>query len=211
MPIHERPIESIEQFYEALLDQHRVMFESGTQLAITAAMDCCDRYGLTPPTWVVTESVKLQCALLRGGTPKRRGRSTGTVDRYRQDAIDYARWDAVNEVRENRKMLRDKVNALSKLPGRTAKDRRIECEKLLQWAEADSFRRASTLLEGSSAFGGPEAVKTSFLKVKRNLRNQSTAMRYHILDADFHRKFSDRTTPSDNSGKKIEHLFDLTK
>jgi len=209
MAIYERPFDSPEQLHETELEELKLMFVSGTPLAVTAAMDYSNRHGLSPPPWAVAESVKMLCTLLRGDTTRKRGRSSGIVDRYRQDAIDYVRWEAVVEIRENRKILRDTIQALMKLPGRAAREHRIYCEKLLRWATKDSFKCASMLLFESPAFGGRDAVRISFRKVQRNLRNRATAMRYHILDRKFLRKigYLDPATP--RPGKKIVHLFDL--
>jgi hypothetical protein len=188
MPLHERPFDSIDQLHENELEQFRLMFVEGTDLAVTAALDYCYRYGLNVPRWVVLESVRFQCSALRGDLPKKRGRSTGTVNRYLQDRIDLWRWETVIEIRQNREFLRRRIESFSKMNGHTARQWRIDDEKLLRWAQADSFKCASTLLVGCLAFGGPEAVKRSFLKVERNRRSPKTAMRYCILNSGFLRR-----------------------
>ena len=100
MPIHERPFDTLEQFDEAELEQRKLMFESGTPIAAIAAVAYCDEHSLYPPRWAVAESLKIQLAAIRGDKPGRQGRSSGIRDRYRQDAIDYIRWDMVIQVRE---------------------------------------------------------------------------------------------------------------
>ncbi len=209
MPINERTFDSAKHLHETELEELKLMFESGTPLAVTAAMDYSNRHRWTSPPWAVAESVKMLCTLLRGETPQKRGRSNGIADRYRQDAIDFVRWEAVVEVRENRKILRDKIQALMKLPGNAARERRAYCEKLLRWATKDSFKCASMLLVESPAFGGRDAVRISFRKVQRNLRNRATAMRYHILDREFLRKIGCLDPATPRPGKKVVHLFDL--
>ncbi len=199
MPIHERPFDSLEQLHESELEQYRVMFESGTPVAVTAAMAYCDKYGLSPPSWAVTESVKIQCAAIRGNTPGKRGRSSGIGDRHRQDAIDYVRWDMVNEIRENRNLLRDKDKAFSKLPVRVAE--RIDCKELLRLARAGSYKYASRLLARSAAFGGRDAMKKSLHTVERNMRTQRSAVRYYILDAGFLRQIGVVVDPPAKPGK----------
>jgi hypothetical protein len=209
MPIHERPFDSLEQLHETEFEQYKLMFDSGTLLAVTAALDYCDNHSLTPLAWAVTEAVKIQCASIRGDTPGKRGRSNGVGDRYRQDAIDYLRWDTVVKIREYRQNLEDNIEALSELPGPTAREHRTYYEKQLCWAKADSFKCVSLLLTRSPAFGAPEAVKKSFLKVEKNMREQKTAMRYYILDPAFLRKVGVCVDPLDRPGKKIVDLFDL--
>jgi hypothetical protein len=211
MPIHERPFESIGQLHENELEQFRMMFDAGTDLAVTAALNYCNKYRLNPPLWVIAESDKLQCAALRG-TPKKRGRSTGTVSRYVQDGIDYRRWDTVVEVLEYRESLPEKIRSLSRSVKPSAETQRICLERNLRWTgtnDEDAFACASMLLKHTPAFGGPDAVKKSYYKVIRNSRSQSTAMRYYILDPEFLRNLGVANQP-DRSDKKITHLFDLT-
>ena len=74
-------------------------------------------------------------------------------------------------------------------------------------AGTDSFKLASRLLARSPAFCASEAMRTSFLKVARNMRNPRTAARYRILDARFLRKVGVVVNPPDPPGKKIADLF----
>ena len=200
---------SLEEFHEAELEDIKLMFKSGSQIAVTAAMDYCVRHGFNPPHWAMAESVKAQCANLCGDTPRNFGRSNGTVSRYRQDGIDFVRWDTVQEVRKNRKILRNTIKSLADSRDEAAPERRAYCEKLMRWARQNSFKCASMLLAGSPAFGGPEAVKTSFCTVEQNIRNQASAMRYHVLDPQFLRKISAVVDPAAKTGREVSHLFDL--
>jgi hypothetical protein len=210
MSTNEQSFDSLAQWQQTRLAKLKLMFESATPLAVVAAMDHCDRNGLIPPSWAVTGSVQMQCTLLRGEPLGKHGRSNGIVERYRQDGFDFLRWDTVNVVRENRNSLRDAVKELRKLPGRAARERLAYCEKLLRWASKSSFKCASMLLADSPAFGGPDAVKTSFRTVERNMRDPVFAMRYHILDRGFLRRLGIASYPFATPGKKIVHLFDLT-
>jgi len=213
MAINEHPFDSLEQLHESTLDGLKLMFDSGTQLALTAAMDYCDRWVLPIPPWALKEAVRAQCAQLLGEVPKKRGRSNGVVTSHLRHSIDYVRWDTVTEVRANRKSLEDKFMELRELSGRAARARRAECEKLLRWAgtnDRNAFECASMMLRGSAARGGPDAVKKSFRTVERNLRDPATAMRYNILDYEFLRKIGAVVEPAAGQGKKIVSLFDLT-
>jgi hypothetical protein len=213
VPKFERPFEHLEELHETELEELKLMFGSGVPLALTAAMAYCVRHGLTPPPWVISESLKVQCAQLRGDTPKKPGRSNGVVERYRQDSIDFARWEWVVEICENRTLLQSKIDELSKIPGRAAREHRNEYEKLLKRLGKnydDAFACASIQLRGTPAKGKADAVRTSFWKVQRNMRDQATAMRYHILNSEFVRSVGAITDPSDGQGKKVSPLFDLT-
>ena len=209
MPKFERPFESLEEFHGTELEEFKLMFESGAHIAVTAAMDYCVRHGLNPPHWAMTESVKAQCAELCGDTPRNLGRSNGAVSRYRQDGIDFVRWDTVHEVRNTRKILRHTIKSLAKSRDPDAHESRAYCENLIRWARQNSFKCASMLLAESPAFGGPDAVKTSFCTVQRNMRNQATAMRYHILDREFLRKISAVVNPPAKTGRIVADLFGL--
>jgi hypothetical protein len=188
----------MEELHETELDYHELMFLCGVPIAVPAAIYYCAKHGLAAPRWLIIESAKMHCAHLRGNVPKERGRSSGIINRYRQDAIDYMRWEAVTEVRERRDLLRKEIEELRALRGRRARDILNERAKLLQWAgtnKDDAFERASLLLAETPARGGPDAMDKSYRTVKRNMRNPATAVRYHILDPQFLRLVI-QTTPN---------------
>jgi hypothetical protein len=214
MAIFERPYESLEQLHETELEYHKLMLASGVPIAVPAAMYYCAKYGLNAPRWLIIESAKMLCAYLRGNVPKKRGRSSGIVNRYRQDAIDYARWDAVIELRRNRDSLRKEIDELRGLRGRKARDILNERSKLLNWVGTnndDAFECASLLLADTPAQGKPDAIRRSYLKVEKNDRNPATAIRYRILDPHFLRLVGADLDLSFPPGKKIVPLYDLTR
>jgi hypothetical protein len=60
-------------------------------------------------------------------------------------------------------------------------------EKTLRWVGRSlkrAFECASMLLAESSAFGGPDAIKSSYLTVEEVNRSRSQPLRYHMLDED---------------------------
>jgi hypothetical protein len=214
MAIFERPYESLEQLHETELEYHKLMLASGVPIAVPAAMYYCAKYGLNPPRWLIIESAKMLCAYLRGNVPKERGRSAGIINRYRQDAIDSARWDAVIEVRKNRASLRKDIDELRALPGRKARNILNERSKVLDWAGTnndDAFECASLLLADTPAHGKPGTIRRSYLKVEKNMRNRATAMRYRILETQFLRLVGADITQPVSRGKKIMPLYDLTR
>jgi hypothetical protein len=209
MPRFERHLDHLADDHLADdVEQLELAFQSGVALAAPMAMYFCRKYRFRPPSWVMAAAVQIECALLRGDPLGARGRSNGIVHRYRQDRIDYLRWDVVKEVRGQRNHLRQKIKALSKLPGSAASKQRAYCEKLLRQAR-NSYKCASLLLRGSAAFGGVDAIKVSFQKVARNRRDELTAIRYIGFDPQFLRSVGAYVDSHRKSGKKIEDLFDL--
>jgi hypothetical protein len=155
----------------------------------------------------------MHCLHLRGNVPKERGRSAGIINRYRQDAIDYMRWEAVIEVREQREALQKDVSELSVLPGRRARDLLTERTKLLDWVGTNNdgaFECASLLLAETPARGGPDAIKKSYRTVRKNMCNPARALRYRVVDPQFLRLVGADTGQLDAPGKKIVPLYDLT-
>ena len=64
---------------------------------------------------------------------KKRGRSVNLVDRYRQDMVDYARWDEVKTVREKQIEIREEVDFLRANPKKAPPHWLEDREKMLKW------------------------------------------------------------------------------
>jgi hypothetical protein len=179
------------------LDDLEAMFRSGVAIAIPAAADYCVEHGLVAPVWLTKESAELFCTILRPDTRKTIGRSNGFIARLRQDMIDYARWDEVDVVQEQRKDLRRQVAELNALP-KTPRDLPQKREQLLKEMEERlkwlghtldrAYECASERLAKTGAFGGPDAMETSYRKVKKRFEDPVQAKRYHLLDPRFLRK-----------------------
>jgi hypothetical protein len=213
MAIFEHQHESVEELHETELDYHELMFLCGVPIAVPAAIYYCAKHGLAAPRWLIIESVKMHCAHLRGNVPKERGRSSGIINRYRQDAIDYMRWEAVTEVRERRDLLQNEIKELRALRGRRARGRLNERTKLLDWVRTknnNAFQCASLLLAQTPAHGGPDAIKKSYRTVRKNMCNPARAPRYHILEPQFLRMVGADNARLVAPGKKIEPLYALT-
>jgi hypothetical protein len=213
MAIFEHRHECVEELHETELGYHEVMLLCGVPIAVPAAMYYCAKHGLNAPRWLVSEATKMHCLHLRGNVPKERGRSSGIINRYRQNAIDYLRWEAVIEVREQREALRKDVSELSALPGRKARDLLKERTKLVDWVGTnndDAFECASLLLAETPARGGPDAIKKSYRTVRKNMCSPARALRYRVLDPQFLRLVDADIAHRDAPGKKIVPLYDLT-
>jgi hypothetical protein len=209
-----QPTDSLEDLHERRLDWLRVMSHGGSAIAIPAAIQYCSRSDLSVPQWLVQAAAAQYPELLRSKMPKKRGRSVSLVDRHRQDMVDYARWDEVKTVREKQIEIREQVEFLRANP-KTASPWWIEDrEKMLDWVGKSlrrAFECASMLLADTSAFGGPDAMKSSYLTVEKVNRTQSHPLRYHMLDADF--LISIGIEPiafRRGQARKVVPLYDLT-
>ena len=168
------------------------MFEAGYIIAAVAAMDYCARHKRDVPKWLIAPAATLLCALLKCQR-SRRGRSSGIVNGYRQDLIDYDRWAAVDEVKQQRKELRIQLRQLHNVPGEKAARHRENYEEMLRAAgksNLEAFDCASALVSGTSSEGSPETRKRSYQKVERAMRDPRMAMRYCMLDLDFVRRIA---------------------
>jgi len=152
------------------------------------------------------------CGLLKREKSTKRGRSCGAVARYRQDMIDYARWDQVMVVREKQKEILKQVQELRTIP-KVSKSMLDEREKMLAWVGRTlnrAFECAAMLLEGSVAYGSAEAMKRSYFQVKRNNRNPDQALRYHQLSRHLLLKLGVKESHEIRPGKKTMPLYELT-
>jgi hypothetical protein len=142
----------------------------------------------------------------------KRGRSAGPLDRYRQDAVDYTRFEEVCTVRDKQKEIVQDLQRLLVVPNAPAIV--IETmEKTLVWVGnslESAFACASMLLKDTSAFGGPDAVKASYFRVKKAMRNPDQAHRYYMLDAQFLKSLGMKPVQVSGKVRKITPLFDLT-
>jgi hypothetical protein len=219
MPRFERPFRSIEELHETQLDDFETMFRSGSAMAIPAAIHYCAAHGLVPPAWLTKATDDLLCSLLRGDTPKKRGRASSPVARCRQDMIDLDRWDEVCIARKQQENFRRNVTelrALPKTPRELPQKREILLEehtKMHDWLEHTldrAFECASMNLVGTEAAGRPDAVKQSYFRVEKNSRDPKQAMRYHVFETRFLRKLGLKTPLDVPQVKKVVPMYDLT-
>jgi hypothetical protein len=189
-----------------------VMAGSGVVVAIAAALHYCRQHRLHVPPWAVAAADELLCDLLRRERSNRRGRACGAVARHRQDMIDYARWDQVKDVRQRQIEIAEQVEELRGLAN-VAPERLEEREKMLAWAGSTlnrAFECAAMILEGSEAYGSPDAIKRSYFQVERNSHDPGQALRYHMLDAEFLRMLGLKHEIEMRPGRKKVPLHELT-
>jgi hypothetical protein len=217
MSVFDRPYKSIDELHEAELECLRLMFGSGSVIAMEAALHYCKKHKLTWPTWLQVELERMSRRLLSGTSTKKRGRSNADVPRYLQDMIHYKRWSAVDEVFEAQRHLQREIDKLRGLRGLKALKLRKQLEaKLADLGRANlpnAFASASEMLEGTGAACKDDAIKTSYDKVQRAFRdagtiNRATAMRYHILDPEFVR-IARATEKTKSQGSKVSDFHNL--
>ena len=164
MAMPSRPFASIRDIHDSELACLEAMIQSGVAVAVPAALHYCTEHQLSAPSWLLPAAMEMLCSLLKREKSPKRGRSCGAVARYRQDMIDYARWDQIMLVREKQRDILREVEQLRRL--RNVPRRLMhEHEKLLEWVGrtlSRAFECAAMLLEGSEAYGSAEAMKRSY-------------------------------------------------
>jgi hypothetical protein len=116
-------------------------WHAGVSDAVVDAIALCDVYGVPPPAWLAGA---VRALVARTPSAKRK-----------MDLIHYARWDAVQELR----------------------DRKGEEGLPKTWEEC--YARVSAFFEGTQAQGSPETIKRSYQLVARGLKS-SRAHRYYL-------------------------------
>jgi len=210
----ERPFASLEEFHQWQLAVFEIMFSStrSSVVVVAAALDYCAKEKLAHPEWLARAAPDALCNTLCDSAPKKRGRASSPVARFRQDMIDYARWSAVMEVREQQVAIHEQVGELRSLQN-VQRDVLAEREKMLDWVGHTlqrAFECASMILDGTECFGSPDAMKKSYFAVRRNSRDPKQSMRYHSRDPRFLRKIGINPRLDEQRVTKFVPFFDLT-
>jgi hypothetical protein len=210
--VNTRHLGSLDHFHQRELHSLEKMARSDRQIAVVAAVDYCQRHRLRWPIWLVGPATQIVKESVIKEKPGKRGRSAGPLDRYRQDAVDYARYEEVDTVRDKQEGIVQELRGLRSIPNAPAI--LIEnMDKTLAWVGKSleqAFECASMLLKDTFAFGGPDAVKASYFKVKKAMRNPDQAYRYHMLDAEFLIGLGMKPVQASGKVRKLGPLFDLT-
>jgi hypothetical protein len=201
-------LEGIDSWYLAGLHE---MAEGGSSLAAAAALFYCCQKKISVPPWVVSAASAGYCNALRLDLPKKRGRSSGPVARYNQDLIDFGRHDEVLHLREKQQESAEEIKALQS--DAQASKHMNDAEKNLLWLGSSVLRAyecASMLLSHTPAFGGPEAMRASYNRVKRNNLERPQSHRYHMFDPDFLSSIGIVHPSQWGAGRKYVHFYTLT-
>jgi hypothetical protein len=134
------------------------------------------------------------------------------VARYRQDMSDYARWDQIMVVREKQRDILKQIQELRSLP-KVPKRLLDEHEKMLGWVGRTlnrTFECAAMLLEGTEAYGTPEAMKRSYFQVEAKNRDPNQALRYHQLSRRLLLNLGVKEASELRPGRRSVPLYELT-
>ncbi|QWG18806.1 hypothetical protein KMZ68_02625 [Bradyrhizobium sediminis] len=177
-----RPFRPIDYLNQRELKVLRRVAASGSELAPAAALHFCATYKADVPEWLTGLAARGYCEHLNSNRPKKRGRSSGPIERYRQDMIDYMRWDTVRSTRDKQKDCPESLAILETNSNRCPYIK--DYNKLLRWYGHDWLRAyecASMFLRGTPAFGGPDAMKASYCRVE----HASNPLRYFLFQPEF--------------------------
>jgi hypothetical protein len=208
MQLFPRPFGSMAELHHNELECFRHMPDK--EVGVLAAFHYCSKHRISPPDWVTTSAATVLINAFGKRRRKNRGRSSNVVDRIRQNLIHFERYDTVLEIREKQLHFADMVKRYRGDP-KIPKAILEEKEKFHAWVGSTlerAYECASMILRDTISFGGPDAIKASYLKCGGECRNRALAMRYHILDSSLIRALGielDRPQV-----RKHVPLFDLT-
>jgi hypothetical protein len=206
---------ALANLHQRRLDEMLLARSAHPALAAAAALDYCVENRVAPPSWVVEDAALALRELLLREKPPVRGRAGGLVARYRQDQIDFERWDGVLQARENQKRVAERVRVLEKHPDFKAKNpRHVEHElKLLAWLGKDwdrAYEVAAMCLLGRDAFAGPEAVKASYKRVQKRQKSGEDVGKYVRFHDEFLLKLGLEHPTWHRRGIKFLPIYNLT-
>lgn len=205
--LHCRPDRPVDRLHEEELDRIRQM-SSHNEIAFAAGMHHCANERICPPPWLVQGAAKLLIELLKREKAAKRGRAAGRIGRYRQDLLDFERWDAVSQVRELRWRIKEDTKTITEHP--ELKHAYPHLSKARKWLRHGTFECASMTLKGGPAQASPITVKRAYRRVSRTMRNRVAAHRYHLLWGDFTFKIGLGWPGTVYPGTKIVPFWDLT-
>jgi hypothetical protein len=179
---------ALEEFHQRELEFLRVTAEAGSELAPAAALFYCRQHDVAVPLWLVGAAAIGFCALLNPRTSKKRGRSANPRQRHHQNMVDLVRWEQVKASRHVQVTSQNEKSYLLEAETDLPKKFRTRILKMADWAGRDCWRAyecASMMLQGTPAFGGPDAMKASYRRVEKNFNHPSETWRYHTFHPDF--------------------------
>jgi hypothetical protein len=163
-------------------------YQAGVMVAVPAALCHCREHGIAPPAWVIEAALQMLCDLLKREKSTNRGRSGGAIARYRQDKIDFIRWNEVFALREEQQRSLELMEKYPTCPSPSLDPIYAEEVAKAAWLGRSLSRLyacASEALEKTEAFGSPDSIKRSYLQVERSNRRSLQAYRYCLFHALF--------------------------
>jgi hypothetical protein len=177
--------------HEMELERLQKARDAGVVIAVPAALDYCLEHDLAPPAWLIQAASDLLCDLLRREKSNKRGRSAGSVARYRQDMVDFVRWNEVEVLGEHQQRSIELMTTYPTCPSPSQSGIYAEEAVKAEWlgtSRSRIYQCVSEVLERTDAFGSPESIKRSCRQVRRNERNPAHAFRYYLLPHPFLQK-----------------------
>lgn len=152
------------------------------EVGTAAALCCCLEHNLPLPPWLRRRAAASSINELIGKRSSTKlGRNASPKGGYLEELKHYARWDAVETIREIQKESEERLAAFRRIPN-LPKRHLIGAEKDVFWygksLEA-AFACASVELHKGPGRGGPAAVKKSYRKVKKSMDDGT--YRFHLL------------------------------
>jgi hypothetical protein len=179
---------------EADLDPYlytlREVSDAGMQLAVPAALYYCSQNGISPPKWLTNRASDLLNALLHLEGDRTRRRRREPVLTYMKDQVHYARYDAVQSAKEARVTLSENRQEMEGRKGKKA-DRIVrDLDFNLNRVRSDEsiFEEVKNQLKKTAAAGGADAVKKSYQRISKEVREQGMVFKYHSFDDRFLRR-----------------------
>jgi hypothetical protein len=186
--LDQKRMNRISTFHDMELEKLQKAHESGVIIAVPAALHYCHEHDRVPPPWLIQAALDLLCDLLRREKSTKRGRSAGAVARYRQDMIDFVRWNEVTVLEENQQRSMELMSTYPTCPSPLEADIYTQEGAKAEWlgtSRSRLYHCVSEVLEKTDAFGSPESIKRSYLQVQRNERDPAKAFRYYLLPYPF--------------------------
>jgi hypothetical protein len=175
------------------------------EIAVTAGLHYCRKYKWDAPAWLVSEAAMITFSFLIHQKSGKRGRSSGPLERFSQDMIDYDRYSAVCEMRDNQPLIRKEVSELKAIR-RVRVELLREREKVSVWAGRSwlrAYQCAAMLLQDTDSFAKEDAIARSYKKVNKALQNPKERTRYHLFESDFLEKLGIRVGIVAQRGRKF--------
>ena len=201
---------SLQALHQWELDGCRRSFEAGNPSAVLAAINWCRKHDVIQPPWLVDATNELLVDAIRNAKSGKPGRANNPLSRLRQDLIHFSRHDAVQEVREQQKLIAVEFAELrteENVPPSIMEER----EYMLEWLGRSwemAYRCAAALLRGTEAYGSPSTIKASYCKIQKISKNPEEAIRYRLIDRHTMEKLGLLAVFEPPRGRKPSELFD---
>jgi hypothetical protein len=155
------------QFFEMILKGAHV------ELAVSAALHHCVKYGRNAPMWLVAAASNLTIRLLNDSENKPAKNATPSA-RYISSMRKWIHWDLMSEVMKARPRIKKSIKILTKLSrsaSGTRKHKEMLAERQAKLREAgqtssDAPGWVSVQVEGSFASANTETIRHNYFEVK---------------------------------------------